>query len=124
MKRFIQHEELARDSRFVRQDNAQSTVLATLPDDVDTVVNAFEQFSPMIEASVRGTAAEPLFDEYGPGFALTILNEPLDPTAGELLVLDEPLHCGSSLRHHPFRDRGLAPARGAGSRHLSAGAFR
>ena len=82
MKRFIEHEELARDSRFVRQDNAQSTVLATLPDDVDTVVNVFEQFAPMIEASVRGTAAEPLFDEYGPGFALTILNEPLDPTAG------------------------------------------
>ena len=29
MKRFIQHEELARDSRFVRQDNGQSTVLAS-----------------------------------------------------------------------------------------------
>jgi uncharacterized ferritin-like protein (DUF455 family) len=79
MKRFIEHEELARDSRFVRQDNAQSTVLAQLPDDVDTVVNAFEQFSDMIEESVRGTAAEPLFESYGPGFALTILNEPLDP---------------------------------------------
>jgi len=79
MKRFIQHEELARDSRFVRQDNAQSTVLATLPDDVDAIVNAFEQFSPMIEESVRGTAAEPLFESYGPGFALTILNEPIDP---------------------------------------------
>jgi uncharacterized ferritin-like protein (DUF455 family) len=81
MKRFIQHEELARDSRFVRQDNAQSTALASLPDDVDMVVNVFEQFSPMIEASVRGTSAEPLFDAYGPGFALTILNEPLDPDA-------------------------------------------
>lgn len=79
MKRFIQHEELARDSRFVRQDNAQSTVLATLPDDVDAIVNAFEQFSPMIEESVKGTAAEPLFESYGPGFALTILNEPIDP---------------------------------------------
>ena len=79
MKRFLHHEELARDSRFVRQDNAQSTVLATLPDDVDTIVNAFEQFSEMIEGSVKGTAAEPLFDSYGPGFALTILNEPIDP---------------------------------------------
>jgi uncharacterized ferritin-like protein (DUF455 family) len=79
MKRFIQHDELARDSRFVRQDNALSTVLAAMPDDVDTVVNAFEQFSPMIEASVRGTSAEPLFEEYGPAFALVILNEPLDP---------------------------------------------
>ncbi len=81
MKRFIHHDELARDSRFVRQDNAQSTVLATLPDDVDTIVNAFEQFSDMIEESVRGTAAEPLFESYGPGFALTILNERLDPDA-------------------------------------------
>ena len=45
MQRFIQHEELARDSRFVRQDNAQSTVLASLPDDVDTIVNTFEQFT-------------------------------------------------------------------------------
>ena len=68
MRRFIEHHELARDSRFVRQDNAQSTVLSTLPDDVDAVVNIFDQFTPMIEASVRGTAAEPLFEEYGPGF--------------------------------------------------------
>jgi uncharacterized ferritin-like protein (DUF455 family) len=81
MKRFLHHEELARDSRFVRQDNAQSTILATLPDDVDTIVNAFEQFSEMIEGSVQGTAAEPLFESYGPGFVLTILNEPLDPDA-------------------------------------------
>ncbi|MBW2231659.1 MAG: DUF455 family protein [Deltaproteobacteria bacterium] len=79
MKRFIHHSELARDSRFVRQDNAQSTVLAQMPDDVETVVNIFDQFTPMIEESVRGTAAQALFDEYGPGFALMVLNEPLDP---------------------------------------------
>jgi uncharacterized ferritin-like protein (DUF455 family) len=79
MKQFIEHEELARDSRFVRQSNALSTVLSTMPDDVDTVVKAFEQFTPMIEESVRGTSAEPLFEEYGPGFGLMILNEPLDP---------------------------------------------
>jgi uncharacterized ferritin-like protein (DUF455 family) len=79
MRRFISHSELARDSRFVRQDNAQATVLSTLPDDVDTVVKVFEQFSPMIEQSVRGTAAEPLFEAYGPGFGLTVLNEPLRP---------------------------------------------
>ncbi len=81
MKRFIPHEELARDSRFVRQDNAQATVLASLPDDVEAVVDVFEKFGPMIEAGVRGTAAEPLFEKYGPGFALTVLNEPLDPEA-------------------------------------------
>jgi uncharacterized ferritin-like protein (DUF455 family) len=82
MKRFIQHEELARDSRFIRQDNRLATVLSAMPDDVDTLVNAFEQFTPMIRESVRGTSAEPLFNEYGPGFALTILNEALDPNAG------------------------------------------
>jgi uncharacterized ferritin-like protein (DUF455 family) len=79
MRRFIHHSELARDSRFVRQDNAQATVLSTLPDDVDAVVKVFEQFAPMIEASVKGTAAEPLFEAYGPGFGLTVLNEPLRP---------------------------------------------
>ena len=45
MKRFIHHEELARDSRFVRQDNAQSTVLASLPDDVDTIQGVLEVMS-------------------------------------------------------------------------------
>ena len=79
MKRFIEHSELARDSRFVRQDNAQATVLSTLPDDVDAVVAVFEQFAPMIEQSVKGTAAEALFEAYGPGFGLTVLNEPLRP---------------------------------------------
>ena len=79
MRRFLEHHELARDSRFVRQDNAQANVLSELPDDVDTVVDVFEKFTPMIESSVRGTAAQALFDEYGPGFALTVLNEPLDP---------------------------------------------
>ena len=79
MKRFIPHEELARDSRFVRQDPAQATVLSSMPDDVDTVVNVFEQFGPLIEAGVKGSSAEPLFEEYGPGFMLTVLNEPLDP---------------------------------------------
>ena len=79
MKRFIEHNELARDSRFVRQGNALSTVLAAMPDDVETVVNAFERFSPMIEESVRGTAAQLLFDEYGPAYNIVIINEPLDP---------------------------------------------
>ncbi len=79
MKRFIHHSELARDSRFVRQDNATATVLASMPDDVDAVVSIFDQFSDMIERSVKGTAAEPLFDEYGPAFSLVTLNERLEP---------------------------------------------
>jgi uncharacterized ferritin-like protein (DUF455 family) len=81
MRRFIAHSELARDSRFVRQDNAQATVLAQLPDDVNAVVEVFDKFAPMIERSVKGTAAEPLFEAYGPGFALVTLNEPLRPGA-------------------------------------------
>ncbi|MGE4607916.1 MAG: ferritin-like domain-containing protein [Myxococcota bacterium] len=85
MKRFIQHEELARDSRFIRQTNAVASVLAALPDDVDRVVEVFEQLAPMIEQSVIGTAAEALYDEYGPAFGLVTLNEPLDPKHTETL---------------------------------------
>jgi uncharacterized ferritin-like protein (DUF455 family) len=81
MRRFIHHSELARDSRFIRQDNALATVLATMPDDVDAVVSVFEKLDPMIEKGVRGTDAEPLYDEYGPGFGLVVFNEPLDPAS-------------------------------------------
>ncbi len=77
MKRFIEHEELARDSRFVRQTNLAATILSTLPDEVEPVVEAFEKLAPLIEKSIRGTAAEPLFEAYGPGFSLIIFNEPL-----------------------------------------------
>lgn len=76
MKRFIQHEELARDSRFLRQ-NALLDVMANLPDDVDTVVDAFDRLAPMVAAAIAGTPFEELFDAYGPGFFLTLLNEPL-----------------------------------------------
>jgi uncharacterized ferritin-like protein (DUF455 family) len=79
MRRFIHHSELARDSRFVRQDNTTATVLASLPDDVDKVVEVFDKLTPLIEASVQGTEAKPLFEAYGPGFALITLNEPLRP---------------------------------------------
>ncbi len=81
MRRFIQHDELARDSRFVRQNNAIATVLSTLPDDVNSVVEAFENFDPLIARAVKGTAAEPLYDEYGAAFMLVTLNEPLEPGA-------------------------------------------
>ena len=84
MKRFIQHEELARDSRFVRQSNVLTTILAQLPDDVDAVVEALDGFAPVIERSVRGTDAEPLFDAYGPAFMLVVLNEPIQPGAAEV----------------------------------------
>ncbi len=79
MRRFIEHEELARDSRFIRQTNLAATILASLPDQVEPVVEAFEKLTPLIEKSVRGTAAEPLFEAYGPGFSLITLNQPLRP---------------------------------------------
>jgi uncharacterized ferritin-like protein (DUF455 family) len=79
MRRFIHHSQLARDARFVRQDNIAATVLSTLPDDVNTVVDVFSKLDAMIERSVQGTEAEPLYEEYGPGFGLITLNEALDP---------------------------------------------
>ncbi len=79
MKRFIEHNELARDSRFTRQDNVMVTVMSTLPDDVDAVVEAFDRLAPIIEQGVRGTEAEALYDTYGPGFGLIVFNERLEP---------------------------------------------
>ena len=79
MKRFIPHEELARDQRFIRQQNVAADLLAKVPDDVDAVVDLFEKIEPIIEAGTRGTAAEPLFDRFGPAFTLMTLNEPIRP---------------------------------------------
>ena len=79
MKRFIEPHELARDRRFIRQDNVMVNVLSTLPDDVDKVVDVFDQIAPIIEEGVRGTDAESLYEAYGPGFGLIIFNERLDP---------------------------------------------
>jgi uncharacterized ferritin-like protein (DUF455 family) len=90
VRRFIHHDELARDSRFIRQENVAGRVLAKLPDDVDTIVETFEKLEPVVEAGTRGTAAEPLFDEYGVAFTLISLNEPLrpeDPGAGTRLKM-------------------------------------
>ena len=53
MKRFIEHHELARDSRFVRQDNVAVTILSQLPDDVDTVVDDVRE----VRADDRGLGA-------------------------------------------------------------------
>ena len=58
MKRFIQPDELARDSRFVRQQNLVATLLSQLPDDPEKVAELFERLEPIIEKGVRGTAAE------------------------------------------------------------------
>ena len=93
MKRFIPHEELARDSRFVRQDPTQATVLASMPDDVDTIVNVFEQFGPMIEA---GSGHGHVLFDHGRPF-------PLERQLQALLQHQEVLTQGPGGRRRPNR---------------------
>ena len=67
MKRFISHEELARDSRFKRA-SSRGRLLESLPDDVDGVVALLEHVAPKLRARVEGTELEEVFDELGPGY--------------------------------------------------------
>ncbi len=67
MKRFMDHEELARDRRFKRA-NTRNQLLQSLPDDVDTIVRVFEQIAPRMRERVAGTALEAVFDDLGPGY--------------------------------------------------------
>ena len=67
MKRFMEHEELARDRRFKRA-NTRNQLMQSLPDDVDTIVSIFEKIAPKIRKRIAGTALEPVFDDLGPGF--------------------------------------------------------
>ena len=67
MKRFISHEELARDRRFRRARNGNS-LLQSLPDDVDQIVRIFESIAPKIRERLEGTSLEAVFDDLGPGF--------------------------------------------------------
>jgi uncharacterized ferritin-like protein (DUF455 family) len=67
MRRFISHEELARDRRFKRA-RSRNELFRSLPDDVDRIVEVLEKIAPKIRERVAGTALEPVFDELGPGF--------------------------------------------------------
>ena len=67
MKRFISHEELARDSRFMRT-RSRNQLMRQLPDEVDEVVRVLELVGPKIRERVAGTAFEQAYDELGPGF--------------------------------------------------------
>ena len=67
MKRFISHEELARDSRFKRA-SSRGRLLESLPDDVDGVVALFEHVAPKLRERVEGTELEEVFDDLGPGY--------------------------------------------------------
>ncbi len=73
MKRFISHEDLARDRRFKRT-RSRNQLLSTLPDDVDAIVRVLEKVAPKIRERLAGTALEPVFDELGPGFSFLTLN--------------------------------------------------
>jgi uncharacterized ferritin-like protein (DUF455 family) len=78
-----------------------------LPDDVDTIVEIFEDLDESFEKSARGTAAEPLYDEYGPGFALIGLAQGLEP--------DDPLcHTRMVMRIHAIFVGELQAMEGAG----------
>ncbi len=83
MRRFITHHELARDRRFVRQDTRPQTLLGSLPDDPEKIVEVFERLEPMIASSIKGTPLEPLYQEYGPGFSFLTRGRlrPQDPLA-------------------------------------------
>ena len=78
MRRFIEHTELARDSRFMRQ-NQLNAIFTSMPNDVDKVVEMFERLDPLISQFVKGTPFEEVYETYGPGFNLTLLNERLTP---------------------------------------------
>ena len=67
MKRFISHEELARDSRFKRI-RPRNRLLRSLPDDVNTIVTVFEKIAPKLRERVEGTPLAEVFDDLGPGF--------------------------------------------------------
>ncbi len=67
MKRFISHEELARDRRFKRV-NPRNQLMQSLPDDVDEIVKIFETIGPKLRERVEGTELADVYDDLGPGF--------------------------------------------------------
>jgi len=67
VRRFISHEELARDRRFKRV-NPRNQLLQSLPDDVDSIVRVFETIGPKLRARVEGTELADVYDDLGPGF--------------------------------------------------------
>ena len=67
MRRFISHEELARDRRFKRV-NPGNQLLRSLPDDVDAIVRVFETIGPKLRERVEGTELAAVYDDLGPAF--------------------------------------------------------
>lgn len=69
MQRFISHEALARDKRFIREQTP-GPQFRGMPDEVEAVVAAFEAAAPQTEARIRGTKLQQIYDEVGPGFQI------------------------------------------------------
>jgi hypothetical protein len=67
VRRFISHEELARDSRFRRQQS-RNRLIASLPEDVDGIVRVLEEVGPKIRKRLEGSPFEAVYDDLGPGF--------------------------------------------------------
>ena len=92
MKRFIEPDELARDSRFKRAKSANKLV-RNLPDDVDEIVRVLELIGPKVRKRVEGTALEAVYDELGPGFSFLMNTGDVKPgQVGEDLQLKLRLH--------------------------------
>ncbi len=83
MKQFIEHTELARDRRFVR-NNASNQLFLNLPNDSEAIVKLVEQLAPMIWERVQGTPLEAVYDRLGPGFMLSQNFQPLAPESPDL----------------------------------------
>jgi hypothetical protein len=64
VRRFISHEELARDSRFRRQQS-RNRLIASLPEDVDGIVRVLEEVGPKIRKRLEGSPFEAVYDDVG-----------------------------------------------------------
>ena len=71
MERFMNHEHLARDSRFKRANN-RNQLMQSLPDNVGAIVRIFEKIAPKIHERVQGTSLEAVYNDLGPGFQFWI----------------------------------------------------
>jgi uncharacterized ferritin-like protein (DUF455 family) len=71
MERFMNHEHLARDSRFKRANN-RNQLMQSLPNDVSAIVRIFEKIAPKIHERVQGTSLEAVYNDLGPGFQFLI----------------------------------------------------
>jgi uncharacterized ferritin-like protein (DUF455 family) len=92
VRRFISHDELARDRRFKRV-NSSNRLMNSLPPDVDGIVAIFEYVAPKIFERIKGTALESVYDRLGPGFQILM-------NAGEVPLGEETENFQLRIRLH------------------------